>query len=153
MLLQGTPPFPFPHFRKDLRILHAIKRVGERVLPNLVLSNSVHCATPSPSVSLSKVITLKNWRSESWGVGFINQSSPWSALKYWESTVMFLVCSPMTSSLLKPVVNFQSLMTILVISSIGQSRSLLPPRRTFLSWSVGPWPLLVFPPPHCLLLC
>lgn len=56
-------------------------------------------------------VKLSPWKtgwSDSWGVGFVNQSSPWPALKYWENIVMFLVCSPMTSSLLKPVVNFQS---------------------------------------------
>lgn len=103
----------------DLRIQRAIIRVGEKVLPHLVLSDLAHCASPSSVFHSVKLPPCQTGQSV---MGFVNQSPAWSTLNCWD-TLMCLLCSPMTPSLLKPRVSFQllSFLSLVALDTVDHS--------------------------------
>lgn len=96
----------------DLRIQRAIIRVGEKVLLYLVLSNLARRASPPSAFHSVKLPPCKTGRSVT---GFVNQSSAWSTVNFWDAVVC-LLCSPTTSSLLKPRVSLQFLSSLSLVA-------------------------------------
>lgn len=131
MLLQGIPPFPFPHFHRSENPTGHYKGGRKSPAPFGLIKSCVPCK-PSLSVSLSKVTTLQNW-AISHGL-----CQPVIHMIYCKLLGCCRVSAVLTNDILITETKGQSsVLVVLVISSTGHSRSLLPPRRTFLFWFAG----------------
>ena len=103
----------------DLRIQQSIIRVGEKVPPHLVLSNLAHCASPPSVFHSAKLPPCKTGQSV---MGFVNQSSAWPPLNFWDAVVC-LLRSPATSSWLKARVSLQflSFLPLVALDTVDHS--------------------------------
>lgn len=147
LLLQGIPPFPFPHFHRFENPTGYYKSGRKSPAPFGLIRSCTLCK-PFLSVSLGKVTTLPNW-AVSHGL-----CQPVTRMIYSKLLGYSPVSAVLANDTLITKTKGQfSALVVLVISSTGHSRSLLPPRRTFSFWFAGCWPLLVFLPLHWSLLC